>query len=98
MGGGGAAGQRGARGKIRRPSKGSEFVEEDLFNQYRPVRGRNNKGLADDATATAPCVSGFCVLQEFSFSIGHIHSEGRKAKMLLTFGLTDIMIGVDNLG
>ena len=79
------AAPRAREGKRQDPeAEGSEFVEEDLFNQYRPVRGRNNKGLADDATASAPCVTGFCVLQEFSSSIGHIHrllrrEEGKDA-------------------
>ena len=60
--------REGQEGKIRRPREGSEFVEEDL--QPVPTRQRSEQqGLADDATATAPCVTGFCVSQEFSFSI-----------------------------
>ena len=96
------AAPRAREGKRQDPeAEGSEFVEEDLFNQYRPVRGRNNKGLADDATATAPCVTGFCVLQEFSSSIGHIHrntEKGGRQRCCSLLGLTDIMIGVDKLG
>ena len=60
------AAPRAREGKRQDPeAEGSEFVEEDLFNQYRPVRGRNNKGLADGATASAPCVTGFVSCRNF---------------------------------
>ena len=75
------AAPRAREGKRQDPeAEGSEFEEEDLFNQYRPVRGRNNKGLADDATATAPCVTGFCVSQESDIFIDSLRGkEGKDA-------------------
>ena len=67
-GSGGAAGQREGQEARSGGRARDRSLWRKIFNQYRPVRGRNNKGLADHATATAPCVTGFCVLQEFSFS------------------------------